>query len=90
MKTNKRILIYYNDKGDNSDRNKDDNESDIEKHILEGHGDQRDADDEHVQHVESGAKEGAFMQHQPVRDQFQEQLERKYASEEHVELTEQL
>lgn len=58
-----------------------------EKNLLKEHGDERDANDQHVQHIERGAQEGALVQDQPVRDEFQEQLQSEYSREEHVELT---
>lgn len=55
--------------------------------VLKAHRDKRDADDEHVKHVEGGPQEGTLVEEQPVRDQLQEQLQREDTSEEHVELT---
>lgn len=62
----------------------------VERDVLKTHGDERDADNEHVQNVKGGAEEGAFVQNQAVRDQLEEQFQREDAREEHVELTQEL
>lgn len=57
------------------------------RYLLKAHRDEWDADDEHVEDIERRAQEGTLVQYQPIRHQFQEQLQCKYAREEHVELT---
>lgn len=60
------------------------------ENLLKTYGNERHADDEHIEHVEGRAEEGTLVKDQAVRHQLEEQFQCEDRREEHVELAEQL